>query len=376
MAGVYIHIPFCRKACNYCDFHFSTSLGYKEELIKCIKEELQIRKIELQTPISSIYFGGGTPSILSENEIKELIDQCRKNYEVSKDVEITLEANPEDLTIDLIKGFARSGINRLSIGIQSFQDNILNWMNRSHTAEQAISCIKNAKDVGIINISADIIYGIPKSLNRDWDKEVLKLLELDIPHISAYNLTVEEKTALHKWVNEKKQVMPEQEACNLEYEALVKSLNYAGYEQYEVSNFSMEGFRSRHNSAYWDRAPYLGIGPSAHSFDGNRVRKWNVSNNIKYIKSINSGALNSSKETLSELDIANELILLGTRTIFGVSINKVLNYLNQQQKNVFLNQLEELKKKNFIRLNKDRFFVDDNMRFISDHIARELIILS
>ena len=376
MAGVYIHIPFCRKACNYCDFHFSTSLGYKEELIKCIKEELQIRKIELQTPISSIYFGGGTPSILSENEIKELIDQCRKNYEVSKDVEITLEANPEDLTIGLIKGFARSGINRLSIGIQSFQDNILNWMNRSHTAEQAISCIKNAKDVGIINISADIIYGIPKSLNRDWDKEVLKLLELDIPHISAYNLTVEEKTVLHKWVKEKKQVMPEQETCNLEYEALVKSLNYAGYEQYEVSNFSMEGFRSRHNSAYWDRAPYLGIGPSAHSFDGNRVRKWNVSNNIKYIKSINSGALNSSKETLSELDIANELILLGTRTIFGVSINKVLNYLNQQQKNVFLNQLEELKKKNFIRLNKDRFFVDDNTRFISDHIARELIILS
>jgi len=375
LAGVYIHIPFCRKACNYCDFHFSTSLGYKEELLKCIKEEIHIRKTELETPISSIYFGGGTPSILSENEIKELIEQCRKDYEVSKDAEITLEANPEDLTIDLIKGFARSGINRLSIGIQSFQDHILNWMNRSHTAEQAINCIKNAKDAGIINISADIIYGIPKSLNRNWDKEVLKLLELNIPHISAYNLTVEEKTALHKWVNEKKQVMPEQEACNLEYEALVKSLNHAGYEQYEVSNFSMDGFRSRHNSAYWDRAPYLGVGPSAHSFDGKRVRKWNVSNNIKYIKSINSGALNSSKEILSEIDIANELILLGTRTIFGVSVNKVLNYLNQQQKNVFLKQLEEFKKKNFIRIDKDHLFVDGNMRFISDYIARELIIL-
>jgi len=375
LAGVYIHIPFCRKACNYCDFHFSTSLGYKEELLKCIKEEIHIRKTELETPISSIYFGGGTPSILSENEIKELIEQCRNDYEVSKDAEITLEANPEDLTIDLIKGFARSGINRLSIGIQSFQDHILNWMNRSHTAEQAINCIKNAKDAGIINISADIIYGIPKSLNRNWDKEVLKLLELNIPHISAYNLTVEEKTALHKWVNEKKQVMPEQEACNLEYEALVKSLNHAGYEQYEVSNFSMDGFRSRHNSAYWDRAPYLGVGPSAHSFDGKRVRKWNVSNNIKYIKSINSGALNSSKEILSEIDIANELILLGTRTIFGVSVNKVLNYLNQQQKNVFLKQLEEFKKKNFIRIDKDHLFVDGNMRFISDYIARELIIL-
>jgi len=375
LAGVYIHIPFCRKACNYCDFHFSTSLGYKEELLKCIKEEIHIRKTELETSISSIYFGGGTPSILSENEIKELIDQCRKNYEVSKDVEITLEANPEDLTIDLIKGFVRSGINRLSIGIQSFQDNILNWMNRSHTAEQAINCIKNAKDAGIINISADIIYGIPKSLNRDWDKEVLKLLELNIPHISAYNLTVEEKTVLHKWVKEKKQVMPEQETCNLEYEVLVKSLNHAGYEQYEVSNFSMEGFRSRHNSAYWDRTPYLGVGPSAHSFDGKRARKWNVSNNIKYIKSINSGELNSSKETLSEIDIANELILLGTRTIFGVSVNKVLNYLNQQQKNVFLKQLEEFKKKNFIRIEKDHLFVDGNMRFISDHIARGLIIL-
>ena len=375
MAGIYIHIPFCHKACNYCDFHFSTSLGYKEELLKCIKEEIYIRKKELETPISSIYFGGGTPSILAENEIKELIDQSRKNYEISKDVEITLEANPEDLSIDLIKGFARSGINRLSIGIQSFQDNILNWMNRSHTAEQAINCIKNAKEVGITNISADIIYGIPKSLNRDWDKEVLKLLELNIPHISAYNLTVEEKTMLHKWVKEKKQVMPEQETCNLEYEALVESLSHAGYEQYEVSNFSMEGFRSRHNSAYWDRAPYLGVGPSAHSFDGKRVRKWNVSNNIKYINSINSGALNSSKENLSEIDIANELILLGTRTIFGVSINKVLNYLNQQQKNVFLKQLEEFKKKNFIRLDEDHFFVDGNMRFISDHIARELIIL-
>ena len=162
MAGIYIHIPFCHKACNYCDFHFSTSLGYKEELLKCIKEEIYIRKKELETPISSIYFGGGTPSILAENEIKELIDQSRKNYEISKDVEITLEANPEDLSIDLIKGFARSGINRLSIGIQSFQDNILNWMNRSHTAEQAINCIKNAKEAGITNISADII-------NQDFD---------------------------------------------------------------------------------------------------------------------------------------------------------------------------------------------------------------
>ena len=375
MAGIYIHIPFCHKACNYCDFHFSTSLNNKDDLLRCLLKELEQRRNEINTSVSSIYFGGGTPSVLTINEIKQLIDQCFKHYKILDDLEVTLEANPEDISIELINGYAKAGINRLSIGVQSFQDNVLEWMNRSHSSKQATDCINWANQAGITNISVDLIYGVPEELQRNWILDLETLISLNVTHISAYNLTVEEKTVLHKLVKEKKQLMPDQDICNDAYDLLVQTLKLAGYEQYEVSNFSKKGFQSRHNSAYWHRAPYLGIGPSAHSFNGQKTRSWNVSNNRQYIKQIDSGICTFEAEELTDLDIANEIILLGTRTKKGVSINKVLKYLNTQQKDVFLKQLDELKKKRFIITNDDHLYVNEDKRFYSDHISRELIIL-
>ena len=375
MAGIYIHIPFCHKACNYCDFHFSTSLKNKDDLLRCLLKELEQRRNEINTSVSSIYFGGGTPSVLTINEIKQLIDQCFKHYKILDDLEVTLEANPEDISIELINGYAKAGINRLSIGVQSFQDNVLEWMNRSHSSKQATDCINWANQAGITNISVDLIYGVPEELQRNWIQDLETLISLNVTHISAYNLTVEEKTVLHKLVKEKKQLMPDQDICNDAYDLLVQTLKLAGYEQYEVSNFSKKGFQSRHNSAYWHRAPYLGIGPSAHSFNGQKTRSWNVSNNRQYIKQIDSGICTFEAEELTDLDIANEIILLGTRTKKGVSINKVLKYLNTQQKDVFLKQLDELKKKRFIITDDDHLYVNEDKRFYSDHISRELIIL-
>ena len=375
MAGIYIHIPFCHKACNYCDFHFSTSLNNKDDLLRCLLKELEQRRNELNSSVSSIYFGGGTPSVLTINEIKQLIDQCFEHYKILDEVEVTLEANPEDISIELINGYAKSGINRLSIGVQSFQDNVLEWMNRSHSSKQATDCINWANQAGITNISVDLIYGVPEELQRNWIQDLETLISLNVTHISAYNLTVEEKTVLHKLVKEKKQLMPDQDICNDAYDLLVQTLKLAGYEQYEVSNFSKKGFQSRHNSAYWHRAPYLGIGPSAHSFNGQKTRSWNVSNNRQYIKQIDSGICTFETEELTDLDIANEIILLGTRTKKGVSINKVLKYLNTQQKDVFLKQLDELKKKRFIITDDDHLYVNEDKRFYSDHISRELIIL-
>ena len=375
MAGIYIHIPFCHKACNYCDFHFSTSLNNKDDLLRCLLKELEQRRNEINTSVSSIYFGGGTPSVLTINEIKQLIDQCFKHYKILDDLEVTLEANPEDISIELINGYAKAGINRLSIGVQSFQDNVLEWMNRSHSSKQATDCINWANQAGITNISVDLIYGVPEELQRNWIQDLETLISLNVTHISAYNLTVEEKTVLHKLVKEKKQLMPDQDICNEAYDLLVQTLKLAGYEQYEVSNFSKKGFQSRHNSAYWHRAPYLGIGPSAHSFNGQKTRSWNVSNNRQYIKQIDSGICTFETEELTDLDIANEIILLGTRTKKGVSINKVLKYLNTQQKDVFLKQLDDLKKKRFIITDDDHLYVNEDKRFYSDHISRELIIL-
>ncbi len=377
MSGIYFHIPFCHKACNYCDFHFSTTFAkYKGELLNCISHEIQLRNKELTSPIRSIYFGGGTPSILSATEINNILKQCKRFFQFSDDVEITIEANPEDISFEKSLKLVNVGVNRLSIGIQSFQDNVLKWMHRSHNSETAIKCIEDAQRAGISNISLDLIYGLPKHLKRNLKKDINRLIELNVQHISAYNLTVEDRTMLSNWVKKKRYIMPEEEVCSSEYELVLKTLQTAGYQQYEISNFSKKGYRSRHNTSYWRMTPYLGIGPSAHSYDGKRTRKWNISNNQQYIKMIKEDDFKIKKELLSDVDLANELILLGSRTTFGVPINKVLSYLNQKQKSMFLEQLDLLKVKNFIFIKEEHFFVNDKKRFLSDYIARELIILS
>lgn len=375
MFGIYLHIPFCEKACNYCDFHFSTSFKVKNQLIDCINQELENRKHELLGDVKTIYFGGGTPSILAKNELVSVLNQIKKNYSIVDDVEITFECNPEDLSEKKLNELKESGVNRLSIGIQSFDNSVLKWMNRAHTADKAIACVDLAQKMGFKNISIDLIYGVPLFLNRNWKRDIEKAIQLNVQHISSYNLTKEKHTSLHNDVSKGKYLMPNQEVCSHQYQQLIENLAKSGFNQYEVSNFSLKGFESKHNSSYWSSIAYLGIGPSAHSYDGENIRRWNVSNNKKYIEGLVDNVDYFEIETLAKFEMANEIILLGLRSDLGVSLKKIKSLLNDNQYQVFNNQVDLFKKKNLIKQTKNKLLVDSKSRILADYIARELFIL-
>ena len=341
MSGIYIHIPFCKQACHYCDFHFSTSMKKKDEMVLALAKELQLRKDEFQYDaefpcIETIYFGGGTPSVLNLEDIKLLIDTVRQNYPVSQNPEITLEANPDDLSEENLKAFAAIGINRLSIGIQSFFEEDLKLMHRAHDSVQAKKCLELATRY-FDNISLDLIYGIPGMTNERWRQNIETALSFGIPHISSYALTVEPKTALNKLIQTGKVAAPKDEVAQEHFLILVETLEANGLLHYELSNFGKENYFSRNNSAYWLGKKYLGIGPSAHSYDG-VSRSWNVANNALYLKAIQKGELPREVELLSQEDRYNEYIMTGLRTIWGVSLVRIeqefgpdyLNYLKQQ----------------------------------------------
>lgn len=322
MAGIYIHIPFCKQACYYCDFHFSTSLKRKGEMLIAIKRELELRKNELnKEQIETIYFGGGTPSILKIDELRMLLNTIYENYEVVEGAEITLEANPDDLSDKKIKELSKLPINRLSIGIQSFFDDDLKFMNRAHTAEESKKCLTEATKY-FDNITIDLIYGVPNMSNEKWLSNLKMAFDFNIPHISSYALTVEEKTVLRKLI-EKGKVPPVDENLALEhYHILVAETEKRGFVNYEISNFGNPAYFSKHNTSYWFGEKYLGIGPSAHSFTGFE-RSWNVSNNTKYINALLADELPSEKEQLSEINRFNEYVMTGLRTIWGVSFEKI-----------------------------------------------------
>ena len=341
MAGIYIHIPFCKQACHYCDFHFSTSMKKKDEMVLALAKELQLRKDEFQYDaefpcIETIYFGGGTPSVLNVEDIQLLIDTVRQDYPVSQNPEITLEANPDDLSEENLKAFAAIGINRLSIGIQSFFEEDLKLMHRAHDSVQAKKCLEFATRY-FDNISLDLIYGIPGMTNERWQQNIETALSFGIPHISSYALTVEPKTALNKLIQTGKVAAPKDEVAQEHFLILVETLEAKGFLHYELSNFGKENYFSRNNSAYWLGKKYLGIGPSAHSYDG-VSRSWNVANNALYLKAIQNGELPREVELLSQEDRYNEYIMTGLRTIWGVSLVRIeqefgpdyLNYLKQQ----------------------------------------------
>ena len=314
MAGIYIHIPFCKQACFYCDFHFSTSLKRKDELLSAIQTELVLRKHELENQsIESIYFGGGTPSILSIEEITAILDAVYKNYQVVTSPEITLEANPDDLSEDKIRALSKTPINRLSIGIQSFFEDDLTFMNRAHTAEESKKCLENAKKY-FNNITIDLIYGVPNMDNQKWLKNLQTAFEFGIPHISSYALTVEEKTALHSFI-QKGIVKPMDEELALEhFNILVTETQKQGFVHYEISNFGKPNYFSKHNTSYWLGTDYMGVGPSAHSFN-NVQRSWNISNNAKYIQAIQQHKLPNEVEILTINDRFNEYIMTKLHTI-------------------------------------------------------------
>lgn len=322
LAGIYLHIPFCKQACTYCNFHFSTSLRYKDDLIKALVKESEIEKGYLaEEKINTIYFGGGTPSILEISDLEFLISNLSNNYQISANAEITLETNPDDITTDKLKAWKNIGINRLSIGVQSFFEEELRWMNRAHNAEQAICNLQLAKKE-FENITIDFIYGSPLLSDEMWRQNIEKAIAFDIPHLSCYALTVEEKTPLHKLINTNKTSDVDNDKQARQFLLLMQWLEEKGYEHYEVSNFAKPGFKSRHNSSYWKGENYLGFGPSAHSYNGNE-RRWNVANNNLYIKSITEGLAKRETEILTPLQKLNEYIMISLRTREGVDMNKL-----------------------------------------------------
>lgn len=371
MSGIYIHIPFCKQACHYCDFHFSTSLKKKDDLVNALTQELKLRKDEFKNKIvETIYFGGGTPSLLTNDELEFIINSVYKNYKVSKNPEITLEANPDDLAKDRIIELSKSPINRLSIGIQSFFEADLKLMNRAHNSEEAKTCLEEATK-HFNNISVDLIYGIPGASNSQWLQNIEMALSFNVPHISSYALTVEPKTALASFIEKGIIENVDDEQAHEQFRLLKEKLEASGFTHYELSNFGKEGFFSRNNSAYWQGKSYLGIGPSAHSFNG-KQRGWNVSNNSKYIKAILQNELPREIETLTLIDQYNEYIMTGLRTIWGVSLNKVETNFGLIFKDYLIEHSEVFINQHLLYIDGEHLRVTKKGQFLSDGIASEL----
>lgn len=322
MAGIYIHIPFCRQACHYCDFHFSTNLKTQAAMVDAICKELVDRKKYLNEEIHTVYFGGGTPSLLSEGQVQSILSAVQNNFSVAMDAEITLEANPEDLERKQLDSLRNVGINRLSIGVQTFHDEKLKWMNRAHSSQQAVNAYENARQAGFANVSLDLIYARPDEDPSAWKDDLKQIIALDPEHISLYGLTIEDKTVFRKWEKDNKLIqMPEEEAA-VQYLEAISFLGENGFNQYEASSFCKPGFESQHNSAYWAGTHYLGIGPGAHSFNG-AARHINIRNNTKYIKLIADGKAHFETEELSRIQRINELILTRLRTAKGLDLSDV-----------------------------------------------------
>jgi len=372
MAGIYIHIPFCKKACHYCDFHFSTSPQYKEQMLNALKSEIILRKNYLNNEkIETIYFGGGTPSLMNADELQVLIGQITDLFEVSATAEITIEANPDDLNPQYVREIKSTLINRFSIGVQSFFEEDLKWMNRAHTASEAQSAIKRVQDAGFENITTDLIYGYPLLTNEKWEFNIQKLIEYQVPHISSYSITVEPNTALAKLISKEKQAnMDEGQSAN-QFLMLIDQLSESGFDHYEISNFSKPGMHSRHNSNYWDGVSYLGIGPSAHSFNG-ESRQWNISNNSKYIDSIELKKVPAETEFLSTENKINEYIMTSLRTSKGMNLQLIALKFGSDYSNEIHNSLETFIEKEWVTINEQMVALTREGKLFADHIASEL----
>lgn len=374
MAGIYIHIPFCKQACHYCDFHFSTNLKKKQALLNALKKELGLRKNELGSEqVETIYFGGGTPSILTIDELNEILDSVYENFDVIENPEITLEANPDDLTEKWISTLSKSLVNRLSIGVQSFFDEDLTLMNRAHNSQEAVNSILFAKEY-FENISIDLIYGIQGADDARWKANIDKALDFALPHISSYALTVEPKTALAKFVQKGLISNVDDEQAQRQFLMLVELLENEGYINYEISNFGKPDFFSKNNTAYWQSKSYLGIGPSAHSFNGSK-RGWNVRNNSKYIQALEKDIIPIEYEQLSTLDAYNEYVMTGLRTIWGVSLKKVGSVYGANYRKYLQVQAQKYLDEHLLFLDDDRLLATKKGKFLVDGIAADLFMV-
>jgi len=371
MAGIYIHIPFCKQACNYCDFHFSTTLKHKNELVKALVREIEQRKYELTTEIKTIYFGGGTPSLLAVDELKMIIGAVHKNYKVASNIELTLECNPDDLTKQKLQELKSSGINRLSIGVQSFDGEELKFFNRAHNAKEAESSIKMSQDIGFENITIDLIYGSPLLTAQLWLNNLQKVTDFGVPHLSAYGLTVEPKTKLEHQIKTGQFPVLDDDQMIAQFKTLIEKTKEFGFTQYEVSNFGKEGFYSQHNSNYWKGEEYLGIGPSAHSYlAGKRI--WNVANNIKYIKALNLNEAYTEEEIIDEKTAFNEYVLTRLRTIWGVDVDYVSKQFNKELNRHFEKELKPYLNSSYLKIDKNKITLTQEGIFIADKITSDL----
>jgi oxygen-independent coproporphyrinogen-3 oxidase len=321
---LYLHVPFCRQACYYCDFHFSTNLAGRAELVAAMAAELRLQRGYLGgTPLQTIYFGGGTPSLLSVGELGTLLDVIHAEYPVAAGAEVTLEANPDDLTPAALAAWQALGINRLSVGVQSFDEGHLRYLHRIHTAKEAEAGVKRAQDAGLTNLSVDLIYAVPAPSHAIWEQDLARATALGVPHLSAYCLTIEPRTVFGNWLRDGRIGPIEEEFAAHQFELLNAHLGAAGYEAYEISNFARDGRYSRHNTSYWQRHPYLGIGPAAHSYDGQWRRQYNVAHNARYVNALAAGTLPAELDELTPRDVVNEYLLTGLRTRWGCNLDEL-----------------------------------------------------
>ena len=369
--GVYFHIPYCKKACHYCNFHFSTSIQSKAELTEAIVKEIELVNGKDSRLISTIYFGGGTPSLLLRKELKMILDKMKSSFKIIENAEITFEVNPDDVTESMLQFWKEQGINRLSIGIQSFRDEDLKWMNRAHQSSQAIDAVNLAKNVGFDNYSIDLIYGIPGLSDEAWNSNIEQVLAFNIPHLSAYALTVEPKTALKSMIEIGKSVDVDEDQQARQFLILSDKMIAAGYEHYEISNFAKPGMRSKHNTSYWNNIPYFGFGPGAHSFDG-KSRYWNVSHNSRYIEAIAQEILAYEKEDLTPMQLLNEYIMTSLRTMEGTSLVTIQQKWGEENVVKVQVKLQNWVSQGYINFNGDRFYLTREGKLFADGIAGDL----
>ena len=376
MAGIYLHIPFCKQACHYCDFHFSTQTKAKPDLLEALEGEMILQRDYLEDDsIATVYLGGGTPSMLSAEEIERLLSTIKAHYPLQPNAEITLEANPDDLNLSSLQAFRKVGVNRLSIGIQSFQDEVLQYLNRAHEGQEAEDSLLMAREAGFDNISIDLIYGIPDRDDDLWKADLDKALALQPEHISAYCLTIEEKTVFGNWLKKGKISSVEEEFAARQFEILLQHLGEAGYEQYEISNFCLPERYSRHNSNYWKQEKYLGLGPSAHSYNG-QSRQYNIANNHQYIRAIQEGQVPYELDALERSDHINEYILTTLRTIWGTDFH----FIQQKwQADLYADQqayIDDIVEKGLAYFKAHHLILTDRGKLLADQIASDLFYLN
>ena len=374
MAGIYIHIPFCKQKCNYCNFYSLASVKYRDVFVDALVKEIALQKDYLEgEEVETIYFGGGTPSLLSSDEIEKIIDELAIFHKINRDAEITLEANPDDITSEKIRKLRQSPINRFSIGIQSFFDGDLKYLNRVHSGSEAETSVKTVLDAGFENMSIDLIYGIPSLSDENWQANIEKFFSFNIPHLSSYALTVEPQTALDILIKNGKMNNIDDEKAALQFQFLMQAMDDKSFIHYEISNFSKESCYSKHNTSYWQGKKYLGLGPSAHSFDGNS-RQWNISNISKYIKSLNNSGINAEKETLTKEQKYNEYVMTSLRTIWGTSIKYILENFGESYEKYYLKEIKKHIKEGNVISGNGILQLTHRGKLFADGIASDLFI--